>query len=194
MKRTCLSVALILSTLFVAGGQQPFKRTLKLMGSRFDITVVAIDSVMANGYINQFFVVRTYYRYYFDDWGIQSNTASIEVPIKISQKFTLYPSYRYYDQTKADYFAPYNQHLSTADYYTSDYDLSGYSADQYGFGISYTDLFTQGHLWLFKFKSIDLKYNTYNRNNGFRSNMLLLGVKMIIEESGQEIWDNIRRK
>jgi hypothetical protein len=149
----------------------------RLPGSR---TKIALGGRL-NYYLNQTFVVRTYYRYYFDDWGIQSNTASIEVPIKISQKFTLYPSYRYYNQTQADYFAPYNQHLSTADYYTSDYDLSGYNADQYGFGISYTDIFTKGHLWLFKFKSIDLKYNTYNRSNGFRSNMLLLGVKMIMD-------------
>ena len=162
----------------------------RLPGSR---TKIALGGRL-NYYLNQTFVVRTYYRYYFDDWGIQSNTASIEVPIKISQKFTLYPSYRYYNQTQADYFAPYNQHLSTADYYTSDYDLSGYNADQYGFGISYTDIFTKGHLWLFKFKSIDLKYNTYSRSNGFRSNMLLLGVKMIIEESGQEAWDKIRGK
>ncbi|WP_419211464.1 FAD:protein FMN transferase [Maribacter sp. X9] len=33
-------------------GQQPYKRTLKLMGSRFDITVVAKDSLEANGYID----------------------------------------------------------------------------------------------------------------------------------------------
>ena len=32
--------------------QQPYKRTLKLMGSRFDITVVANDSIKANKYID----------------------------------------------------------------------------------------------------------------------------------------------
>ena len=32
--------------------QQPYKRTLKLMGSRFDITVVANDSLQANKHIN----------------------------------------------------------------------------------------------------------------------------------------------
>ncbi|WP_212744241.1 FAD:protein FMN transferase [Maribacter sp. ACAM166] len=42
-------------TLLIAGvlyAQQPFKHTLKLMGSRFDITVVANDSTEANGYID----------------------------------------------------------------------------------------------------------------------------------------------
>lgn len=43
-----------------------------------------------NWYINQSITVRTFYRYYFDDWGINSNTASIELPIKITDKFTFY--------------------------------------------------------------------------------------------------------
>ncbi|TGV01157.1 FAD:protein FMN transferase [Flavivirga rizhaonensis] len=36
----------------VSIAQQPFKRTLKLMGSRFDITVVAKDSIEANTHID----------------------------------------------------------------------------------------------------------------------------------------------
>jgi hypothetical protein len=149
--------------------QLPGSRIKIAMGGRF------------NYYINEIFVVRTYYRYYFDDWGIKSNTASIEVPVKISQNFTLYPSYRYYNQTKADYFAPYNQHLSTSEFYTSDYDLSGYKANQYGFGVTYTNPFSDKHIWKFKFKSMDLKYNNYERNNGFRSDMILFGIKMVME-------------
>ncbi|MCB0383099.1 MAG: DUF3570 domain-containing protein, partial [Psychroserpens sp.] len=74
-------------------------------------------------YINETFVVRTFYRYYFDDWGIKSHTASIEIPIKLSDKFTVYPSYRFYNQTAADYFAAYEEHVSTDEFYTSDYDL-----------------------------------------------------------------------
>ena len=69
-----------------------------------------------NFYINETFVARTYYRFYTDDWGVTSHTAEIELPIKISQKFTLYPSYRYYTQTAADYFAPYNENLSTQEF------------------------------------------------------------------------------
>ena len=91
-------------------------------------------------YINETFVVRTFYRYYFDDWGITSHTATVEVPIKLSDKFTIYPSYRFYNQSAADYFAPYNEHLSTDEFYTSDYDLSEYSANQFSLGITYTCL------------------------------------------------------
>lgn len=36
----------------IGSAQQSYKRTLKMMGSRFDITVVAADSISANGYID----------------------------------------------------------------------------------------------------------------------------------------------
>lgn len=134
-----------------------------------------------NYYLNEIFVLRGYYRYYTDDWGIQSHTASLEVPIKISKKFTLYPSYRYYSQTAADYFAPYESHLSTEEFYTSDYDLSGFTANQYGFGVSYTDIFTNLHIWDFGLKTIDLKYHHYARNSSFRADMISGGFKFILD-------------
>ena len=134
-----------------------------------------------NYFLNAMFVIRTYYRYYADDWGINSNTAKIEVPIKISQNFTVYPSYRYYDQTGADYFAPYETHLSTEEFYTSDYDLSEFYANQYGFGILYTDIFTNFHIWQFGLKSAEIKYNYYQRNTGLTAHLFSGGVQFIME-------------
>ncbi len=132
-----------------------------------------------NYFINEMFVVRTYYRYYFDDWGIKSHTASVEVPIKITDKFTLYPSYRYYNQTAADYFYPYNVALSTDEFYTSDYDLSEFSANQYGFGIGYTDVFTKFRVLKFGLKSVDLKYDYYKRDTGLNYSLISAGFKFI---------------
>lgn len=134
-----------------------------------------------NWYINETFVVRTFYRYYFDDWGIDSHTASIEVPIKISDTFTVYPSYRYYQQTEADYFNPYEAALSTDNFYTSDYDLSSYSANQLGIGVSYTDIFTKTHIWKFGLKSIDLKFYKYDRNTTFSSSIITAGFKFVMD-------------
>lgn len=149
--------------------QLPDNRTKLAVGGRL------------NYYINEIFALRTYYRYYSDDWGVNSNTASIEMPIKITAKFTLYPSYRYYDQTAADYFAPYEQHISTEKYYTSDYDLSKYSADQYGFGITYTDIFAKAHINKFGLKSVDLKFNQYERNTGLKASIVTAGLKFIMD-------------
>jgi len=134
-----------------------------------------------NYYINETFVARTYYRFYTDDWGITSHTAEIEVPIKISDKFTLYPSYRYYIQTVADYFAPYEENLSTQEFYTSDFDLSDFNANQYGFGIKYTDIFTKLHIWKFNLKSAELKYSHYDRSTGLASDIITLGFNYIFE-------------
>jgi hypothetical protein len=134
-----------------------------------------------NYYISEKVVARSFYRYYTDDWGINSHTASIELPVKLSIKFTLYPSYRYYFQSAADYFGPYAGHVSTQSFYTSDYDLSEFSANQVGFGISYTDIFTNFHLFKFGLKSIDLKVNQYKRNTGLQSTIISAGFKFVVD-------------
>jgi len=149
----------------------------RLPNSRFKIPL----GVRLNYYLNETFALRTYYRYYFDDWGIRSHTAEVELPIKLFGKFTFYPSYRYYNQTAADYFAPYEEHLSTDLYYTSDYDLSKFNADQYGFGMSYTDVFTKAHIWKLGLKSIDLKYHKYKRNTGLRASIISAGFKFVMD-------------
>ncbi|SFZ91804.1 Protein of unknown function [Flaviramulus basaltis] len=149
----------------------------RLPSTRFKIPV----GFRFNQYINEILTLRTYYRYYFDDWGINSHTAEIELPIKISSKFTLYPSYRYYNQTEADYFSPYEENLSTSEFYTSDYDLSEFNANQYGLGLSYTDIFAKAHIWKLGLKSIDLKYNNYKRNTGLSANIISAGFKFIMD-------------
>lgn len=149
----------------------------RLPDARFKVAVGG----RLNWYLNETFTVRTFYRYYFDDWGINSHTASIEVPIKLTDKFTLYPSYRFYNQTAADYFAPANENLSTADFYTSDFDLSEYSANQFGIGVSYTDIFTNAHIWKFGLKSIDLKFYQYDRDTTFSSSIITAGFKFVMD-------------
>ena len=149
----------------------------RLPDSRFKVAVGG----RLNWYLNETFTLRTFYRYYFDDWGITSHTASIEVPIKITDKFTLYPSYRFYNQTAADYFRPYESALSTDEFYTSDYDLSEYSANQIGFGVSYTDIFAKAHIWKFGLKSVDLRFYQYDRDTTFTSSIITAGFKFVMD-------------
>lgn len=149
----------------------------RLPDSRFKVAVGG----RLNWYLNETITLRTFYRYYFDDWGINSHTASIEIPVKITDKFTLYPSYRFYNQSAADYFIPYEGALSTDEFYTSDYDLSEYAANQFGFGFSYTDIFTKAHIWKFGLKSIDLKFYQYERDTSFSSSMITAGFKIVID-------------
>ena len=133
-----------------------------------------------NYYVNERFKVRTYYRFYTDDWGISSHTASIELPVKLSDKFTVYPMYRYYTQTQSKYFAGYEQHISTQDFYTSDYDLSGFTSNQYGMGLTYVDIFTKTRIWKFGLKSIDFRYNNYQRSDTLNANIFTVAFKFIM--------------
>lgn len=147
----------------------------RLPDSRFKLPI----GTRWNFYLNERFTVRTYFRYYWDNWGIDSQTANIEVPIKISSRFTVYPMYRYYTQNKSKYFAPYEQHLSTEEYYTSDYDLSTFNANQYGLGINYTDIFMGSKIWKFGLKNIDLRFNHYSRSDGLEANIISFGIKFV---------------
>ncbi|MGL2985997.1 DUF3570 domain-containing protein [Flavobacterium sp. RSSA_27] len=149
----------------------------RLPDSRFKLPIGA----RLHYYINERFVLRTYYRFYSDNWGIQSHTASIELPIKLTDRFTVFPMYRYYTQTASDYFAPINTHLSTDQYYTSDYDLSAFDANQYGFGVNYTDIFTKANIWKFGLKNIDFRYNHYDRSDGLKADIASLGFKFIMQ-------------
>jgi len=149
----------------------------KLPSSRFKLPI----GLRWNYYINETFVVRTYYRYYTDNWDITAHTASIEVPIKLTEKFTVSPMYRYYTQTQSKYFAPFEKHLSTEEFYTSDYDLSSFNANQYGLGVSYTDIFTSSKIWKFGLKNIDFRFNHYDRSDGLSSNIGSLGFKFVMQ-------------
>ncbi|WP_396143242.1 DUF3570 domain-containing protein [Flavobacterium sp.] len=149
----------------------------KLPSSRFKLPI----GLRWNYYINETFVVRTYYRYYTDNWDITAHTASIEVPIKLTDKFTVSPMYRYYTQTQSKYFAQFEKHLSTEEFYTSDYDLSSFNANQYGLGVSYTDIFTSSKIWKFGLKNIDFRFNHYDRSDGLSSNIASLGFKFVMQ-------------
>ena len=147
----------------------------RLPNSRFKIPI----GMRWHYYINEKIVVRTYYRYYWDNWDITAHTASIELPYKITDKFTIFPMYRYYTQQQSKYFAPFEKHLSTEQYYTSDYDLSTFNANQYGLGITYTDIFGKAKILSMAIKNIDFRFNHYQRSDGLDSNIVTMGLKFV---------------
>ncbi len=147
----------------------------RLPDSRFKLPIGG----RLNYYVNDFVVLRTYYRFYWDDWGINSHTASLEVPLKLTDRFTLYPTYRYYSQSAADYFYAKEDALSTLEFYTSDYDLSKYDAHQYGIGVQYKDIFANTRIFSFGLKTIDLRFNQYDRSDGLNASIITLGTTFI---------------
>ena len=147
----------------------------QLPDNRFKIPIGA----RLNYYLNDLIVLRSYYRYYSDDWGISAHTASLEVPLKLNDKFTLYPTYRYYKQTAADYFYEKESAGSNLEFYTSDYDLSAYSSHQYGMGVRYKDIFTSAKVFTFGLKTIDFRFSKYDRSDGLNAYIFSLGTTFV---------------
>jgi len=120
-------------------------------------------------------VIRGYYRYYSDDWGIHSHTANVEVPVKITPFLSISPFYRFYNQTAVKYFAPYKQHTAQDTYYTSNYDLSKFNSSFLGAGIRITP--PKGVFGLQHFNMLELRYGHYVKNIGLNANSISLNLK-----------------
>lgn len=123
-----------------------------------------------NSFIGNFFVLRLFNRFYWDDYGIVSNSASIEPVFKISSNFSVYPFYRFHTQSASTYFAPYLSHSVESDYYTSDYDLSAFNSHKIGIGIQLTPVWMKpsdnGSPTRRAFRSLGLRYSRYYRSDG----------------------------
>lgn len=146
-------------------------RVEQLPDSRLKLPV----GLRLNYFVSDFLIFRTFYRYYWDDWGLQGHTASLEVPLKISPFLSVSPFYRYYTQTATKYFAAFETHVAADQFYTSDYDLSAFDSQFFGVGVRYAPpkgIFTK------YIKAVVLRYGHYNRSNGLNSDIISLNFKM----------------
>jgi len=129
-----------------------------------------------NMFLGKMWVVRTYYRFYWDDFGIIAHTAEVETPVKVSQKFTLSPFIRLYTQSGANYFKPYARHQPSQQYYSSDYDLSDFDSYKTGLSVRYTPLGGNHHPWFFN--EIELRYAWYTRSDGLLANSITAFINL----------------
>lgn len=150
----------------------------KLPGTRFKVPL----GIRGSYYINEWFVLRGYYRFYADDWGLKAHTLNLDLPLRFSQAFSLTPSYRFYVQNQVDYFAPYEAHLSTEQYFTSDYDLSRFTSNQYSLALNLTDIYTRFRMLSFGFKNANIKFSHYTRSDGMEANIISFGLKFVGKE------------
>ncbi|MCI2228960.1 FAD:protein FMN transferase [Polaribacter sp. MSW13] len=82
---------LLLFSIIGCTAQQPYKRTLKLMGSRFDITVVANNSIQANKYIDTAVAEISRIEKLISSWNPNSQTSEINrnagiQPVKVDSE------------------------------------------------------------------------------------------------------------
>lgn len=144
----------------------------KLPGTRAKLPI----SLRANYFLGDRFIIRSFYRYYMDDWGMKAHTVSIETPIKINSFVSVTPHYRFSSQTAVRYFAPYQQHTLSEEYYTSDYDISAFNSAFWGAGIRIAPPGgILGNRW---WNTLEVRYGHYNRTNGLVANSISLSTKI----------------
>ncbi|MVT44974.1 DUF3570 domain-containing protein [Chitinophaga oryziterrae] len=126
-----------------------------------------------NYFLGDRIILKAYYRYYMDSWDVQSHTAGIEMPVKISPFFSLSPFYRYYTQTAAKYFAPYSAHLLTDTYYTSNYAYAALNSQSMGLGLR---LAPPGGILHSRLGVLELRYAHYTQTTNLTANMVTLSM------------------
>ena len=126
-----------------------------------------------NYFLGDKVILRTYYRFYMDNWGMVSHTANLEVPVKITPFFSVSPFYRYYLQTAVRYFAAYEKHTSSDQYYTSNYALADFSSQSFGAGIRLSPPDGILHSSL---KTMEVRYAHYTQTTDLVANMVSLAL------------------
>lgn len=126
-----------------------------------------------NYFLGDRVILRGYYRFYIDNWGIRSHTASLEIPVKITPFFSISPFYRYYTQSASNYFAPFKEHTAADAYYTSNYALSAFSGHYFGAGLR---LAPPGGVLKTHLSVLELRYGHYQETIGLVSNVIAVDL------------------
>lgn len=134
-----------------------------------DIRTKLPIGVRLNYFAGDHLVIRSYYRYYADNWGIKAHTAELELPVKINSFFSIAPFYRYYTQTGSKYFAPLGEHTSNDKYYTSNYSLSALNSQFLGANVH---LAPPKGILSQHISSMDVRYGHYTQSTDLYASSL----------------------
>ena len=126
-----------------------------------------------NYFLGDNVILRSYYRFYVDSWGLVSNTFNLEVPVKITPFVSISPFYRYYMQTAVSYFAPYAVHSPSEQYYTSNYALAAFNSNMFGAGLR---LAPPRGVLMSGLRILELRYAHYTQTTDLNANIISLNL------------------
>jgi hypothetical protein len=106
---------------------------------------------------------------------MNAHTIELETPVKITPFISISPFYRYHKQQGVSYFKGYGEHLTSEEFYTSDYDLSTLNSTMLGLGVRYAP--PGGVLGLTRFNALELRYSHYERSTGLSAEIISLLAK-----------------
>jgi hypothetical protein len=141
-----------------------------------NLRIKGLLALKLNSFIGGKFILKNKVDFYTDSFGIVGFGIENETVFRVNPWLTLKPSFRIYTQKASRYFAPYKEHSSNEQYYTSDYDLSKLTTYTTGFSIKYTPTVSQSKG--FNFKSIELLYSNYQQSNTLIGHIITCAVKM----------------
>lgn len=143
----------------------------KLPGTRLKLPL----GLRANYFFGDRYIVRTFYRYYLDDWGMTAHTVNLETSVRLSPFVAISPFYRFHTQNGIRYFAPYQQNAVASEFHTSDYDLSALQSHFVGAGVKLMPI--NGVMHWKHFNTLELRFGHYIRSTGLVANNLTLAAK-----------------
>ncbi len=118
----------------------------------------------------------TDYRYYRDDWGIQSHTVNIQFFQFLSHSLFVRYRYRYYRQSAANFY----RKIYTTDqpYFSGDYKMMPFTAHLFGFKFSLEleEISRRIRLPLLENARLEMKYERYFTSEKYAANIFELGL------------------
>lgn len=140
--------------------------TEKLPRNRFKLPL----GFRASWFAGDKFIVRPFYRFYLDDWGMRAHTAEMELTVKLTPFLSVSPFGRLHHQSGIRYFAGYREHDIKETFYSSNFDLSGFTSFFSGMGLRYHPM--NGLLGNKRFPTLEIRYGHYSRSNGLAADIL----------------------
>ncbi len=151
----------------------PYHNIVRLINNTYRIEAEKKPESKTNygfklGYIkslNEQISAQINYKYYSDDWDIQSHTIDTLAYYDLSSKTTLGGGIRYYTQTKANF---YDERFTTEQYGSSDERFKAFDATTYKANIDYKISDTI---------SYNFEVNLYKQSTGLQATYFMTGLK-----------------
>lgn len=141
-------------------------QTEELPGMRMKLPL----GIRAHYYLGSSMIIRSHYRFYVDDWGVQAHTVNLEIPIKVTPTISISPYGRVHTQTQADYYAPYAQHAAGTEFRTSDIDLSTLQSAMVGVHFRYQSV--NGFFGIPNWNQLEIRTGYYSQSRGLNSQII----------------------
>jgi len=108
------------------------------------------------------------YRYYWDDWSINSHTIDSDLYYELGSDWTFKLGLRYYNQSAANFYSGLDNYFSNELYASSDYRLSDFRALTYKSNVDYK---------ITKAVSLNFSANYYDQTTGLKATYFMTGFR-----------------